>query len=111
MAVVEGLDRVLKALEARMPRGKAVVTAMVGYSAPYATAVHEDMERPGNKFLERPARQYEREIAAVETAALKAGGTMEQAVKAGADLLLAKSLELVPRQTGALAASGYTRLE
>jgi hypothetical protein len=89
--------------------------AVVGYSAPHATRVHEDLEvyhePPGQaKYLEAPSRMYQKEIALAGRAALEQGKTPPEALLAQGQLLLEKSQEIVPVDTGELRASGYVEL-
>jgi hypothetical protein len=85
--------------------------AVVGYAAPYALRVHEDLEahHPNGqaKFLEQPARQYRREMADAVRADLAAGKTLSQAQRSACRVLLRESRKLVPVDTGLLKRSGY----
>jgi hypothetical protein len=90
------------------------VSSSVVYTAPYALFVHEDLEARhavgGAKYLERPAREHAEEIAAAVAEAAK-DGTLEQAVLAGAEALLAFSQDAVPVATGALKLSGSVEVD
>lgn len=93
-------------------------TYRVVYAAPHAVYVHEDMtaNHPNGgqaKFLEQPARQMVRELAAVvdreaEIGVIRgrAADGLDAGLRAAAEQLLAASLPLVPVDTGELKASG-----
>lgn len=90
-------------------------TAQVGYAAPYAMYVHENLSMPHPrggqaKFLEQPARMYAPQIAALVKADLAAGRTLDEAVLSGGKYLLAQSRKLVPVLTGQLKNSGFVRV-
>lgn len=87
------------------------VEVVVGYTQSYALEVHERVDIPHKngkqaKYLEGPARTYEREIVALVNS--------EKELKDGllkAGLFLQRvSQEVVPVDTGALRASAFTEL-
>jgi hypothetical protein len=97
---------------ARKYRGARVV---IGYSAPYAAAVHENLavyHSTGQaKFLEQPCREFEPEIRTIIRNGLLAGQSLEQAQLDAARFLLLQSQKLVPVRTGFLRDSGFVRAE
>lgn len=129
-ATMTGLERVLqrfdKAVQAAAGDG-VVVEGMVGYRAPYAIYVHENMEidHPVHvdgsgsvrdchgqaKFLEIPARKMLPTIGAEirKIRAQKKG--LRFAIQTLLDRLLRESQKLVPVDTGRLKKSGFTRLK
>jgi hypothetical protein len=90
--------------------------ATVGYDAPYAIFVHENLEanhpRGGQaKFLEEPARVQSKEFSRIFTNTMRRKGmTLKEAVKAVADYWLSESLKLVPIDTGFLYLSGFSQV-
>jgi hypothetical protein len=84
---------------------------VVGYAAPYAVYVHENLEARHPigqaKFLEQPAREYRKDMAAAVVAGLRAGESLTQAQLAAGKVLLRESQKLVPVDTGLLKRSGY----
>ena len=87
----------------------------VGYEAPYAIFVHENLEanHPNGgqaKFLEEPARTERNAMARIiKNVARRKGNTIKDAIQAAADYLLSKSPPLVPVDTGSLYLSGYSK--
>lgn len=87
--------------------------ATVGYSAPYALFVHENLEcnHPNGgqaKFIEQPLRAKRAEMGAIVRKVMRRkDGTLKEAVLQSAQFLLAESQKLVPVDTGFLKASGY----
>lgn len=118
MAVeTSGFDRLQRKLQASVERVTAGtrVEASVVYEADYALRIHEDLEanHPNGgqaKFLEQPAREHVAEIRSAVTDSLKEGKPVEEALKAGAGVLLEKSQELVPVDTGFLKNSGVVKV-
>lgn len=143
MAKVEGLSKLLEGLAKRASRAKAAVNVevTVGYSAPYALFVHEDVEmvllgkpRPsgiggywdafsgrGNaKFLEGPARRLRRELCETVKAVIKRGSKglhtypeelIGDGLKAAGELLLSESRKEVPYEYGDLYNSGFVKVD
>lgn len=107
-----------KELEATLNRlaGRANSTRLVvGYSAPYAAAVHERVHVPHRtgqaKFLEQPARLYQGQVAQIVADSLKLGKTLQEGLMEAGQFLLAQSRLLVPVATGFLRASGFVRVD
>ena len=100
---------------AQRARANSKFAFMVGYTAPYAVYVHENLtaRHPVGqaKFLEQPAREHADEIAAIIMRALRAGLSPRSALGLGAIRLLQLSKPLVPVDTGFLKASGYAKVE
>jgi hypothetical protein len=101
-------------------------TVRVGYSAPYALRIHEDLEIDHEahgcggqaKFLEQPARMYRKVMASIvrnSVVGRTGPGDLEAAIVRGflaAGLFLKKeSQELVPVQTGFLRDSAFVWIE
>lgn len=117
MANIEGLDKVVKKLEAlandKNWDGTGVV---VGYTQSYAVNVHEDLDashRAGKtaKFLEGPAREYNTQISELINRTYKATKDIKKALMVGGLFLQRKSQMIVPIDTGALRASAFTALD
>jgi hypothetical protein len=114
-AKVSGQDRVRLLLSSRSVKGRVRSKLHVGYSAPYAIYVHEDLQakhpRGGQaKFLERPARQYQAEMDRIVAAKLTPGNrSIEDALLAAGRFLLSVSQPLVPVDTGRLKKSGFVK--
>lgn len=117
---IKSLERKLKQLAMRYvdsPNARKGESVIVGYTAAYATAVHENTKafhaRGQAKYLEQPARELSNtgELSKIITNAVKKG------IKLGKALLLAglriqrESQKLVPIDTGNLRASAFTRQE
>lgn len=110
MAEILGTGAVLRSLRARSLKGKVKATAGVVFEAPYAVYVHEDLEayHPHGeaKFLEKTARRKRAAIQAAIQAKLMRKRSVQEAAVAGAEVLLAETLPLVPIDTGYLYDSG-----
>lgn len=100
---------------ANKARANSKFAFMVGYTAPYAVYVHENLtaRHPVGqaKYLEQPAREHADEIAAVIMRALRAGLSPRSALGLGAIRLLQLSKPLVPVDTGFLKSTGYAKVE
>jgi hypothetical protein len=111
---VEGVGRVLASLKARTLRGRKALTATVGYSAPYALYVHEDLTafHPNGraKFLEEPARRLQAEMASIVRRRLVQHRSLEEGVVEAANLLLQESQAVVPIDTGRLHESAFVEV-
>lgn len=87
----------------------------VGYSAPYAVYVHEDLKarhpNGGNaKFLSGPAESLLEELGQAARGAMSEGAGRRAALLEAGDLLLGASQQQVPVDTGFLRDSGYVRI-
>jgi hypothetical protein len=117
MAELLGAAAVVAQLQSRMRQAVKdfAATAAVGYSAPYALFVHEDMEKKHAegqaKFLTQPAKAHARELGLMVRMDLQAGKPLGQALLRMARQLMDYSVKLVPVATGALKASAFVRLE
>lgn len=83
----------------------------VGYRAPYAVFVHEDVtakHRNGQaKFLEKPATTMLGALAAEAQSAIAEGASRREALLDAGEALLGASKPLVPVDTGYLLSTGY----
>ena len=83
----------------------------VGYTAPYAIFVHENMEaqhpQGQAKFLEQPMRELRNDIRDLVAEELRDGAPLDETLRLAGDMLLKASQELVPVATGTLRDSGY----
>lgn len=110
-----GLNRLFEKIDKRVDESKRKDNSIcsVGYSAPYALIVHENMEanHPHGqaKFLEQPARQMKDTLAHSIAADAKKGIGLTVANENAAKQLFDASQELVPVETGALKASGFVK--
>lgn len=113
MAKVEGLTRLSARLENLVKKHRDA-EASTSYQTPYAVIVHENLNarhpRGQAKFLEQPAREGRRDIAAAAREAGRRGEGSQGIVLAAARRLLELSQPLVPVDTGALKASGRAEL-
>jgi hypothetical protein len=113
--MIVGAGKVIKALRAKADKARLdwQASLQVGYAAPYAVFVHEDLEKVHPvgqaKFLEQPARQLHKHLAALLAARLRTG-TVRAALEEAGKVLLATSLPLVPVKTGRLKASGFWKV-
>jgi hypothetical protein len=117
-AKVEGLKRLIDVLDGRRREAArfARLRLAVGYSAPYAVYVHENLQanHPNGgqaKFLEAPARMHAREIRRTVTRALRGGVPAPSAMALGGNHLGALSRPLVPVDTGELRDSWFVRVQ
>ncbi len=128
---VEGIDRVIATLKRTLKkslRDGVDPSVSVGYETNYALFVHENIgmkwkgkpRRPPAKgeywgpagqakYLEQPAREGAKEIAALVRRALQAGHTLLQSLVVGGLWLQAQSQRLVPVDSGDLKESAFTR--
>jgi hypothetical protein len=116
---VERVEVVLKAMKDAKKRGKSV-QMVVGYSAPYAIYVHENLEinhpQHGDrscggqaKFLEQPMREHGERIMTQSMSRMT--GTLESMLRRAAKALYEESQKLVPVLTGRLKESGFYGLK
>jgi hypothetical protein len=114
---IEGLEGVIKAL-ARLKASvgpDAQVEGAIGYDAPYAGRVHEDLEmvHPNGgqaKFLEEPARLFEEQMVGMVITAVQEGRGLRAGVREALEFLKAESQKLVPVRTGVLRDSAYVEV-
>ena len=116
-ATVERISNLITKLRNRADESKKKDPGKftVGYGAPYAVYVHENLNavHPHGqaKFLEKPAREMQSDLANTITTTAKAGLGLQVANQKAAVQLLEASQELVPVDTGTLKASGFVRNE
>lgn len=108
-------QKVIAALTGQSLAKRKTRTLNVGYSAPYAVYVHENLKtvhpRGGQaKFLQEPARVYAPQIGRIVQEKLRNKRSLDDALTAGGKYLLEKSMPLVPVDTGFLRASNYLEL-
>lgn len=98
--------------QAKDDAGRSVA---IGYSAPYAMAVHENLEVHHDngqaKFIEKPVREMRSELQKQIDTDIKAGVKPKVAFMKAGRKLLAASQKLVPVDTGKLKASGFVILQ
>ncbi len=116
---VQGYPQVMAKLSALGRRSKRDDdrTVSVGYTASYATHVHEDLEafHPVGqaKFLEQPARELRNDgtLGRIVTQARRQGQTTAQALVLAGLRIQRESQQLVPVDTGYLKSSAFTRID
>lgn len=108
---ITGQDKVKAKLKAFTLTGRSYLSLKVGYTAPYALYVHEDLQafHPNGqaKYLEQAMRELLGPMRDVIKKKLKHKRSLEDALKPAAQMLFARSQELVPVDTGFLKESGY----
>jgi hypothetical protein len=108
------LNKVLAAIQAKSLKGRKQATAEVGFNAPHAIFVHENLQAAHKvgqaKFLTTAARQQAPAMRQVIRQELARKQGVETAVMRAARMLLAASTALVPVDTGFLRASGFARV-
>lgn len=117
MAKVEGLQKVLTALQKRASaaRKDGNVSVSVGFTQNYAVYVHENLEayhKVGQaKFLEQPARELSDDgtLGGIVKQAMAKGSTLAQGLLLAGLRLQRDAQLLTPVDTGALRASAFTR--
>lgn len=86
----------------------------VGYDAPYAMRVHEDLAAPRRsgqaKFLETPMRENAGLYRSMIWGLMKKGMSLKDAVRTVGEHLKAASQDLCPVLTGRLRASAFVRI-
>lgn len=111
---VRGVTKVLSSLEKRHLNGKVKLEGVVGYSAPHALSVHEDLEAYHDdgqaKFLEQPARELRPQLTGTVTNSVKKRRNLEEGIREACELLLSMSQKLVPVDTGELRDSGFVEI-
>jgi hypothetical protein len=111
------ITNVIQALKAKSLAGKREMHGFVGFSAPYAVYVHEDMtaNHPNGgqaKYLSAPARNpaVKAAMAAALRAKLQAKKSLGEAIVESMNVLLSAALPLVPVDTGVLRDSHFVEL-
>ena len=109
------LAKLLASLDQKKLKGRTVVDVEVGYSAPHALLVHEDLEARHEpptqaKYLEQPARELADTMRDAVEASLREEKDVEKAVLVAANMLFEASQAIVPEDTGELKASGYVKV-
>lgn len=113
---IEGMAKFLSALDDKIAEvGKDAHPAIaVGYSAPYAIFVHENLQarHPNGqaKFLENAIKENETELAKFLEERLQKGDTLSKALFYLGDKLARKSDAKVPVDTGFLKKSRYVKV-
>lgn len=138
---IKGVDNVIRKLQQELRkkldspnaiRGRSAIT---GYTANYALAVHENIEmkwkgipraekikggkgkfwdpqgRGQSKYLEAPAREHAKAIGNTVRVAVQSGVSLEKAMVLGLLLLQRESQKLVPVDLGNLKGSAFTKFE
>lgn len=111
-----GSQNVLDQLKKMSKTDIDLYTGEVGYSAPYAIYVHEDMQanHPNGgqaKFLEQPAKSMKRQMGQMLVAAMKRGKPFRWALFEVLTYLKQASQALCPYRTGFLRRSAYVKVE
>ena len=112
-----GADKVIASLRANSLSGNSYFKLNVGYSAPYAVYVHEDLRanHPNGgqaRYLEEPARRLRPEMRAKNKEILsRKKKSLEAACMAAGQMLLEASQALVPVDTGYLKSTGFISLD
>ena len=103
------------ALRRQSLKGRLEMRLSVGYAAPYAVHVHENLEMPHNtgqaKYLEEPMRKNRRKMDEIVAASLRQKKSLELALTRAGEFLLSESQPLVPVDTGYLRDSGFVKVE
>lgn len=108
-------SKVVAAIKAHSLKYRKKANLQVGFSAPYAVYVHENLQaqhKPPTraKFLEEPARRFRGQMGKEVLFALRAKKSLESGLLAAGNLLLAESQKIVPVDTGVLKASGFVKV-
>lgn len=97
-----------------MQKQKAPEPVLIGYSAPYAIHVHENMmaHHPNGeaKFLVKAIIEQTKAVRRYITKRIKAGDKMQDVLIAVANMYMDASDKKVPVATGALRASRYVKV-
>lgn len=109
-----GAGKVISSIKSQSMRGRKTVSLSVGFAAPYAAYVHENLQafhRVGQaKYLEQPMIQYQQEIARIIVYNLNNKESLETAVTRAGWFLLNEAKKLVPVDTGFLRDSGFVKV-
>lgn len=111
---VTGTGAVLESLKRRSLGGKRTGEVIVGYNAPYAVYVHEDLTKKHSvgqaKFLEQASRVNQMQINQIIATQLRYKKSFKIALQKAGEFLLQESKKLVPVDTGFLRDSGFVRV-
>lgn len=116
---VKGAEEVIKLLErfeASTLKGKKTMGVTVGYTAPYAIYVHENLQsrHPNGgqaKFLEQPMREKEQDMVEIVIKNLKNKESLDTALTRAGKFLMQESQALCPVDTGVLRDSAFVALD
>ena len=112
MARVENASRLVEKLKYRAKGAGRAFAVNVGYSAPYAVFVHENLAMPHAngqaKFLEQPARAMRAQMVTNVKRWMTQGKTQEEAMAIEGLRLMRASQALVPVRTGFLKNSAFS---
>lgn len=107
---------VIASMNKRTLKGRKKLALDVGYKAPYAVYVHENMEanhpRGGQaKFLEQPMRRMSRKLAELTRRTMLQKRSLEEGLLKSGHALADASRPLVPVDTGFLRDSLFVRVK
>lgn len=115
MPKLEGFERVVQQFRDRAKRQPVYTELRVGFAAPYALIVHENLQAHHTtgqaKFLERPMREMASSVAESVRRAVGDGVPLPQALLAEGEKIKAAAQALAPVRTGLLRASAYVKVE
>jgi hypothetical protein len=108
------IAQVIARLKASSLKGRKRLQVVVGYDTPYAFYVHENLEARHTtgqaKYLEQPTRELAQDMANIVKDSLLNKRSLEEGLTKAGKLLLDRSKELVPVDTGALRDSGFMEI-
>lgn len=111
---IDGVDKVLLALQRKSLKGKKMLRLEVGYEAPYAIYVHENLQayhRVGRaKYLEKPARMLSKQMGEIVERSIRGKNGLEEGLIRAGNLLMDASRPQVPVDTGRLQNSGFVKV-
>lgn len=110
---IPGIQDLLKKRQTSL--GSKVLNSIdIGYTAPYAIYVHEDLQANHTvgqaKFLEQPLRQNIQKVVANVSRAVASGRPLSEALLAEGKRIEILSKQLVPVDTGYLKKSSFVRV-
>lgn len=117
-----GVDSVIAALEGRSLKGGVKARLRVGYRAPHAIYVHENLNisHPVHathncggqaKFLETPARRLRKDMALIVRKYIQGKRGLVNGLYAAGHLLKTESQKIVPVDTGYLKSTAFVIVE
>ena len=113
MLKVVGGDKLIDSLRKYHDEAQVSPRMEVGYAAPYAVHVHEDLtmsHRVGQaKFLEQPLKLYKEKIKELIRIGVRQRN-MRDGLRQAGEFLKKESQKLVPVDTGILKASAYVKV-